>query len=122
MAGTGNTIAMSTFINKDLLVGTLFCTHQIPACRDYHLLIPTLAYQLAKYSEGFAASLRDVLSIDPDIPAKKPDMQVTALLIKTWKSVIESGKMGVCTPVMIIDDLDECENVSLVLKPLISVN
>lgn len=123
MAGTGkSTIALSTcekLKEKNLLAGTFFFSHQIPECRDYHLVIPTLAYQLARFSKTFSMSLRDILSGDPDLPTKKPDEQVKSLLIKPWIEVTKAGKMGKHTPVVIIDALDECEGVSLVLKPLI---
>ena len=123
MAGTGkSTIAMSTckiLKDKGLLAGTFFCSRQIPECKDYRLVIPTLAYQLAKFSKTFAMSLRDILSGDPELATKKPDEQIKALLIKPWMKVTEAGKMGKHTPVVVIDALDECENVSLVLKPLI---
>lgn len=124
MAGTGkSTIAMSTckiLKDKGLLAGTFFCSRQILECRDYRLVIPTLAYQLARFSKTFAMSLGDILSEDPDLPTKKPDEQVKALLIKPWMKVTEGGKMGKHTPVVVIDALDECEGISLVLKPLIS--
>ena len=124
MAGTGkSTIAMSTckmLKDKDILAGTFFCSRQIPECRDYCLIIPTLAYQLARFSRTFAASLVDILSTDPDITSKGPDAQIQTLLIKPWKAVTMAGKMGSYMPVIIIDALDECENVSLTLKPLVS--
>lgn len=75
MAGTGkSTIAMSIskmLKEKDILAGTFFCSRQIPECRDYRLLVPTLAYQLARFSKTFAASLMSTLSADPDITVKK---------------------------------------------------
>ncbi|KAE9384681.1 hypothetical protein BT96DRAFT_892388 [Gymnopus androsaceus JB14] len=77
MAGTGkSTIAMSickALEEKDLLAGTFFCSRQIPECRDYRLIIPTLAYQLARFSNTFAMSLRDILSVNPDLPSKYPE-------------------------------------------------
>src|SRR5579875_3196079 len=111
MAGTGkSTIAMSTckiLKDKGLLAGTFFCSRQIPECKDYRLVIPTLAYQLAKFSKTFAMSLRDILSGDPELATKKPDEQIKALLIKPWMKVTEAREMGKPTPVIIIDALDE---------------
>lgn len=124
MAGTGkSTIAMSIckiLKGKKVLAGTFFCSRQIPECRDYHLVIPTLAYQLAKFSKTFAMSLRDILRKDRDLPIKMPEEQLKALLIEPWMAVTKAGKMGTHMPVLVIDALDECETVVLVLKPLIS--
>lgn len=124
MAGTGkSTIAMSAckmLKDKNILAGTFFCSRQIPECRDYHLLVPTLAYQLARFSRTFAASLVNTLSVDHDITVMDPDAQVQALLVEPWKAVIMARKIGFYMPVVVIDALDECENVSLALKPLVS--
>lgn len=124
MAGTGkSTIAMSTckmLNDRGILAGTFFCSRQIPECRNYHLIVPTLAYQRARFSETFAESLVDTLGADPDITVKSLDAQVQALLVEPWKAVIMAGKMGSYMPVVIIDALDECEDVSLALQPLVS--
>lgn len=126
MAGTGkSTIAMSTCMtlrDKNALAGTFFCSQQIPECRNYRLIIPTLAYQLAKFSTTFSTFLVNALSRDPSIVAKTPEMHLQELMIKPWKAVINSGEMikALQMPVIILDALDECDNVSLVLKPLVS--
>ncbi|KAE9386283.1 hypothetical protein BT96DRAFT_981789 [Gymnopus androsaceus JB14] len=124
MAGTGkSTIAMSickALEEKQLLAGTFFCSRQIPECNDYRLIIPTLAYQLARFSRTFAKFLGKVLDENPDLPSKKPDILIKELLIEPWKAVTKSGKMGAHMPVIVIDALDECENVLSALKPLIS--
>ncbi|KIK59415.1 hypothetical protein GYMLUDRAFT_111311, partial [Collybiopsis luxurians FD-317 M1] len=48
MAGTGkSTIAKSMCLrleDQHVLAGSFFCSQQIPECRDYHFIIPTLAY------------------------------------------------------------------------------
>lgn len=124
MAGTGkSTIAMSTckaLRAKGILAGTFFCSRQILECRDYRLVIPTLAYQLARFSKTFAAALVDSLCRDPDISAKQPDAQMENLIIKPWKVAADYGNMAVHNPVVVIDALDECENILLVLKQLVS--
>lgn len=124
MAGTGkSTIAMSAckiLKDKHVLAGTFFCSRQIPECRDYQLVIPTLAYQLARFSRTFASSLVDILSGDPDLATKSPDVQVQELLVKPWRVVNKTGNMGFYAPVIVLDALDECENISLVLKHLVS--
>ncbi|KAE9384932.1 hypothetical protein BT96DRAFT_750586, partial [Gymnopus androsaceus JB14] len=112
MAGTGkSTIAMSICMklrDEGLLAGSFFCSCQIPECRDYRLIIPTLAYQLEKYSGRFAASLIEALHKDPDLPRRKPEQQVKTLLIEPWQTVIKDQKM-LHQALLILDALDECD-------------
>ncbi|KAF5365439.1 hypothetical protein D9758_010875 [Tetrapyrgos nigripes] len=118
MAGTGkSTIAKSLCLKlgeEGLLAGTFFCSRQIQECKEYHNVIPTIAYQLAQYSSEFAAVIREALNMDPDIAHKEPDKQIKQLFANLWKDI-----PPFYTPVVIIDALDECENISLVLKHLI---
>ncbi|KIK64688.1 hypothetical protein GYMLUDRAFT_981954 [Collybiopsis luxurians FD-317 M1] len=124
MAGTGkSTIAMSiceSFAEQGTLAGSFFCSHQIPECNKYGLIIPTLAYQLATHSRGFAFALRDVLSRNPDIASKKPKEQVQRLLIDPWQELITNEQINMKLPVIVVDALDECEGVEVVLEPLIN--
>ncbi|KAF5378233.1 hypothetical protein D9757_009161 [Collybiopsis confluens] len=126
MAGTGkSTIAMSicrALKNKRLLAGSFFCNRQIAKCRDYRLIIPTLAYQLAKFSEPFARGLKAVLDQDFDLASKAPFEQMKSLLIEPWKLAVVAfqqfnGQPDV--PVVVIDALDECNDVSIALQELV---
>lgn len=85
------------------------------------MIIPTLTYQLEKYSATFAISLQDSLNKDPDLAIRKPNKQIEELLIKPWNAVMNTGEMGAHMPVVVIDALDECDNASMFLKPLKSV-
>ncbi|KAF5362588.1 hypothetical protein D9757_013311 [Collybiopsis confluens] len=101
MAGTGkSTIAMS-----------------LSECNNYHRIIPTLSYQLAKFSGLFASALREALAPDLDLCLKKPAVQVEYLLIRPWEKV--AGKLK-CIPIVVIDALDECVDVFHLLEPLMS--
>ncbi|KIK64685.1 hypothetical protein GYMLUDRAFT_160895 [Collybiopsis luxurians FD-317 M1] len=124
MAGTGkSTIAMSvceSLAGQSTLAGSFFCSCQIPECNKYGLIIPTLAYQLAIHSRGFAFALRDVLSRNPDIASKKPKEQVQRLLIDPWQELITNEQINMKLPVVVVDALDECEGVEVVLDPLIT--
>ncbi|KAF5362586.1 hypothetical protein D9757_013319 [Collybiopsis confluens] len=101
MAGTGkSTIAM-----------------QLSECNNYQRIIPTLAYQMAKFSSLFASALREALVADLDLCLKRPTVQVEYLLIRPWEKV--AGKLG-CIPIVVIDALDECVDVFHLLEPLIS--
>ncbi|KAF5335874.1 hypothetical protein D9758_017233 [Tetrapyrgos nigripes] len=119
MAGTGkSTIAKSVCLileDKGLLAGAFFCSRQIQECKDYHNIIPTIAYQLAQHSRDSAPGIREALNMDPDIALKEPDNQIRKLLSDLCKNASSSYN-----PVMVIDALDECEDISNVLKPLIS--
>ncbi|KIK60487.1 hypothetical protein GYMLUDRAFT_609660 [Collybiopsis luxurians FD-317 M1] len=123
MAGTGkSTIAMSVCQRlKDIgiLAGSFFCTRQIPECGDYRLIIPTLSYQLAKLSRAFASALNDALSIDFDVAVKSPAEQLKQLLIEPWKKTLEGFQDIQWNPVFVLDALDECQDISILLKPLV---
>ena len=125
MAGTGkSTIAMTVcqaLKKKEVLAGFFFCSRQIPECRDYRLIIPTLSYQLAKFSGEFAKALGKALASDPDLTTKKPDEQVKHLLVEPWSAVSGILKRKECFPIFILDALDECQAISNVLEPLVEM-
>ncbi|KIK64340.1 hypothetical protein GYMLUDRAFT_240898 [Collybiopsis luxurians FD-317 M1] len=124
MAGTGkSTIAMSVCESlkaKGTLAGSFFCSRQIPECKEYWLIIPTLAYQLANYSRRFAVALRGILSKYPDISAKKPEEQVYRLLIEPCQELMVTPWNNDKLPVVVLDALDECQDIELALKPLMA--
>ncbi|KIK66265.1 hypothetical protein GYMLUDRAFT_929463 [Collybiopsis luxurians FD-317 M1] len=124
MAGTGkSTIAMSVCQKlkaKGILAGSFFCSRQIPECRDYKLIIPTLSCQLAEFSREFANALNSALAQRLTLATKKPDEQVKHLLIEPWKKVSDIFKREQYAPVFVLDALDECEGISSVLEPLVN--
>ncbi|THU93599.1 hypothetical protein K435DRAFT_840185 [Dendrothele bispora CBS 962.96] len=124
MAGTGkSTIAKSLCLKleeKELLAGSFFCSRQVLECRRDSKIIPTIAYQLAQYSCTFAQELSSALEHDQDLAQKEPSIQVEKLLIQPWKTVIKAKKFQGSSPVVVIDALDECENISRVLKVIVT--
>ncbi|KAF5344466.1 hypothetical protein D9758_014162 [Tetrapyrgos nigripes] len=120
MAGTGkSTIAQSVCLGlkrKGLLGGEFFCSRQIEECHDYHKVIPTIAYQLASRNAKYQQALCDVLNEDLQLASKEPQYQVTKLLIDPWKRVVSRGESPFLAPVIVIDALDECKDISLVLE------
>ncbi|KIK54113.1 hypothetical protein GYMLUDRAFT_177880, partial [Collybiopsis luxurians FD-317 M1] len=72
-------------------------------------IIPTLAYQLARYSRGFASLLRDILSRNPEISSKKPDEQMLRLFIEPWQDLMKYNQKIMKLPVLVVDALDECK-------------
>ncbi|KAJ4465236.1 hypothetical protein C8J55DRAFT_441225, partial [Lentinula edodes] len=115
LAGTGKTtIAVSVcemLQGKKVLAATFFCSRQMPEGNNYRLIIPTLSYQLARFSRTFAMSLKNILTTDPDIVTKKPQTQIERLLIEPWKAVIQAAQMGTYSPVLVLDALDECQDI-----------
>ncbi|KIK58278.1 hypothetical protein GYMLUDRAFT_1006702, partial [Collybiopsis luxurians FD-317 M1] len=124
MAGTGkSTIAKSlceTFEEKmQILASAFFCSRQLPDCRDHTKIIPTIAYQLAHFSRTFAEALTKELQKDSKLADKEIKKQIRLLLLEPWKKTANISELTGKTPVIVIDALDECENIQLVLEPLL---
>ncbi|CUA68001.1 Notchless protein homolog 1 [Xenopus laevis] [Rhizoctonia solani] len=124
MAGTGKTtIAYSTCAMLDAdqkLIASFFCSRQLPECRDTKLIIPTIAYQMARFSRPFQSSLSKVLEQDPDVHTSLPHIQFEELIIKP---LVEVGASLPTDLVVVIDALDECENkqgISRILEMLLA--
>jgi hypothetical protein len=123
MAGTGKSTIAKSICNilhsEKLLAGTFFCSRQIPECRDYRKIVPTLAYQLAQFSQSFESLLGGIMRKDPDIATKDPSIQVEKLLVEPWRMLKHNGYPGAYAPVLVLDALDECDSISSVLNPLV---
>ncbi|KAF8695646.1 WD40 repeat-like protein, partial [Rhizoctonia solani] len=111
MAGTGKTTIACTFAKwletEKLLAASFFCTRTSADCRDVTRIVPTVAYQLARYCIPFQSALCDVLGNDPDLGTKDIRTQFERLLVdplKTIKNDIPSNL------VVVIDALDECDD------------
>ncbi|CUA77950.1 Transcription initiation factor TFIID subunit 5 [Rhizoctonia solani] len=111
MAGTGKTTIACTF-SQDLeqdkrLAASFFCTRTTAECRDVTRIIPTIAYQLARYCIPFQSSLCEVLSEEPDLGSKHVQKQFERLL---RDPLLQSADAMPDHLVVIIDALDECED------------
>ena len=77
MAGTGKTTigySLCEWLAKDWqLGGNFFCSRVSPSCNEVNNVVPTLAFQLARYSPAFRTALCKVLEEDPQ--ASKLDMR-----------------------------------------------
>ncbi|KAB5590058.1 Vegetative incompatibility protein HET-E-1 [Ceratobasidium theobromae] len=111
MAGTGKTTIACTKcenLEKHKLLGaSFFCTRTSPECRSVKRIVPTIAYQLARYSRPFQAALCQVLEDDPDIATRKFSLQFEYLLKTPLLEVEEAIPENV---VVVIDALDECDD------------
>ncbi|KAB5593570.1 hypothetical protein CTheo_2959 [Ceratobasidium theobromae] len=111
MAGTGKTTIACSFSKileeRKQLAASFFCTRSSPECRQVSRIIPTIAYQLARYSIPFQGALCEVLGNDPDIGTKNIAKQAERLL----KEPLEKVKKAIPENlVVVIDALDECED------------
>ncbi|KDN35788.1 hypothetical protein RSAG8_11285, partial [Rhizoctonia solani AG-8 WAC10335] len=97
MAGTGKTTIACSYSEimdqRGNLAASFFCSRTSPDCRDVHRIIPTIAYQLARFSPGFRAQLYTALTKDYDLDCR-------------------AGSKQYQLPQL--DALDECDNPELV--------
>ncbi|CAE6523445.1 unnamed protein product, partial [Rhizoctonia solani] len=113
MAGTGKTTIASTFCERadseqrKLLAASFFCTRSSAECRDVTRILPTIAYQLARYSLPFRSELCRILAQSPDIGSKNLQKQFERLLTEPIKKVKDAMPDHI---VVVIDALDECEH------------
>ncbi|KAB5589206.1 hypothetical protein CTheo_7349 [Ceratobasidium theobromae] len=111
MAGTGKTTIACSFSNalekRKQLAASFFCTRTSPECRQVNRIIPTIAYQLARYSIPFQGALCEVLADEPDISSKNIVKQMEQLLKEPLSKVKEAIPENL---VVVIDALDECED------------
>ncbi|KAJ1300351.1 hypothetical protein OPQ81_005171 [Rhizoctonia solani] len=113
MAGTGKTtIAYSLcteLANKRQLAASFFCSRLREECRNVNMIIPSIAYQLAKFSSAFQAALLAVLEEDNDAHHKVLDEQFESLIRKPMFAAL-AAKRKFSVGMVVIDALDECEN------------
>ncbi|GAB1524341.1 hypothetical protein RhiTH_007494, partial [Rhizoctonia solani] len=111
MAGTGKTTIAYTVCTElkrtNQLGASFFCSRTIPECRRVKHIIPSIAYQLARFSLPFRCALSKALSADIDAHALALNVQ--------YKKLIEDPLAAVkdCLPsdlIVVIDALDECDN------------
>lgn len=111
MAGTGKTTIACSFSNqleeRKQLAASFFCTRTSPECRQVIRIVPTIAYQLARYSIPFQSALCEVLGSDPDIGSKNIVKQFERLLKGPLLRVKEAIPENL---VVVIDALDECDD------------
>ncbi|KAG8689813.1 hypothetical protein FRC11_000432 [Ceratobasidium sp. 423] len=111
MAGTGKTtIAYSLCAELDAkgrLPASFFCSRLLPECRDFNLLIPSIAYQFARFSYPFRSVLSGILEKNPDVHTRLPRLQFDALISQPLIEVKNTLPENL---VVVIDALDECDN------------
>ncbi|KAJ5639784.1 uncharacterized protein N7484_007646 [Penicillium longicatenatum] len=113
MAGTGKstisrTVARS-FKMDQLVVSCFFFKRGEGDRGNATKFFPTISRQLAFCIPDLAASLREVLSIDPDVPMRSLGEQFNKLLLQPLRG-LEKASPQIPAIVLVIDALDECEN------------
>ncbi|GAB1519525.1 hypothetical protein RhiTH_002593 [Rhizoctonia solani] len=114
MAGTGKTtIAYSVCQTLDqqgdlhALAASFFCSNELPECRDVRLIIPTIAYQLARFSKPFRYALSRAIQKNPDAHTRNLEIQFNELVLGPLNEVRESLPTNM---IVVMDALDECED------------
>jgi WD40 repeat protein len=124
MAGTGKTTI--TYSLCDQLVDArklgagFFCSRDQPACRDVNLIIPNIAFQLARFSRPFYWALSRVLKQTPEVHTAELPVQFEKMIVNPMKEISHTMPTDL---VVTIDALDECEDkdgVSQILETLFS--
>ncbi|CCO37512.1 Vegetative incompatibility protein HET-E-1 [Rhizoctonia solani AG-1 IB] len=124
MAGTGKTTISYTVCSEldkaSQLGASFFCSRTMLECRQVKNIIPSIAYQLARFSRPFRCALAKVLELDPDAHTRSLNMQYQKLIAEPLAGVESSLPLDF---IVVIDALDECENedsVSQILDLLLS--
>lgn len=111
MAGTGKTTISYSLCQaletERVLAASFFCSRLLPECRNVNLIIPSIAYQLARFSQPFMCALLQVLEKQPDAHTRLPHIQFDALIARPLIEVQDTLPSDL---VVVIDALDECEN------------
>ncbi|KAL5634270.1 hypothetical protein ACGC1H_006175 [Rhizoctonia solani] len=111
MAGTGKTTIAYTVCAKledsFELGASFFCSRVIPECRRVENIIPSIAYQLARFSLPFHCALDKILKSNPDAHTRVLNIQYQKLIVKPLIEVRQSVPHDF---IVVIDALDECEN------------
>ncbi|KDN36300.1 hypothetical protein RSAG8_10922, partial [Rhizoctonia solani AG-8 WAC10335] len=111
MAGTGKTTIAYSFCKKldndRQLAASFYCSRAVDKCKDVRMIIPTVAYQLARFSYPFQTALSQALSEDPDAATRDLDLQFKSLIAEPLQQTRAALPHG-C--VVVIDALDECED------------
>ncbi|KAG8768586.1 hypothetical protein FRC12_005478 [Ceratobasidium sp. 428] len=111
MAGTGKTTIAFSFC-KELersreLAASFFCARQLQECRKVDRIIPTISYQLSRFSLPFRAAVSQVLETDPDVYNQPILDQFRQLIFEPLVKVKDALPTRL---VVVIDALDECDD------------
>ncbi|CAE6466827.1 unnamed protein product [Rhizoctonia solani] len=108
MAGTGKTTIAYSFCEwlekTNRLGASFFCSRISSTCRSLNKIVPTIAYQLARYSPAFSSTLCASLNSNPDAGTLNVMQQFEKLMQLPLSNV--KGAMP-DSVVIVIDALDD---------------
>ncbi|KEP51130.1 vegetative incompatibility protein HET-E-1 [Rhizoctonia solani 123E] len=111
MAGTGKTTIAYSFCEwlekTNRLGASFFCSRISSTCRSLSQIVPTLAYQVARFSPAFRSSLCSVLNNDPDAGKLNVVQQFEKLI---YQPMLATKGAIPDIVVVVIDALDECDD------------
>ncbi|CAE6502252.1 unnamed protein product [Rhizoctonia solani] len=93
--------------DASMLGASFFCSRMIPECREVKNIVPTIAYQLARYSIPFRYALHDILESEPEVSTRALKIQYQKLILDPLTVAQKSLPTDF---IVVIDALDECEN------------
>ncbi|CAE6509893.1 unnamed protein product [Rhizoctonia solani] len=124
LAGTGKTTitySICTQLHTEgRLAASFFCSRSRRKHSDACHIIPSIAYQLARFSRPFQFELLQALEENPDVHKTLPNIQFENLVSRPLERAREPWPLN---SIIIIDALDECENkagVSLILDIILT--
>lgn len=110
--GVGKTAIVYTICEEldrdNRLAACFFGSELLPDCRDLRRVIPTIAYQLARFSYSFGSSLRRILQENPGFKGYDLKMQFEKLLRNPLRESARSLPSGL---VVVLDALDSCKEI-----------
>ncbi|KAH7339350.1 hypothetical protein B0J17DRAFT_654814 [Rhizoctonia solani] len=89
------------------LAASFFCSRLAPECGDVNRILPSVAYQLARFSRPFLSVLLEVLEKDSNMHTCLSHPQFNTLIVQPLRRVKDTLPDNL---VIVIDALDECEN------------
>ncbi|CAE6522117.1 unnamed protein product [Rhizoctonia solani] len=93
--------------HTSVIGASFFCSRIMPECHQVENIIPTIAYQLTRYSKPFGHALYSILWSEPDVSSSTLDRQYSKLIVEPLKMVQGSLPTNF---IVVIDALDVCEN------------
>ncbi|KAG8680381.1 F-box/WD repeat-containing protein 9, partial [Ceratobasidium sp. 394] len=111
MAGTGKTTiaySLCDHLQRGCRLGaSFFCTRQLPECRNINRIVPSISYQLSRFSLPFRHTLSGILEQNKDIHHQPLQDQFEQLIVAPLRQVAHTFAPDVT---IVIDALDECED------------
>ncbi|KAG8708644.1 hypothetical protein FRC09_001119 [Ceratobasidium sp. 395] len=98
MAGTGKTTIAYSLCERlkdsESLAASFFCSRQLPACRNINRIVPTISYQLSRFSRPFRSAISQVLEKDLDAHNHPLHDQFEKLIAETLVHVRKEYKLA----------------------------